>query len=95
MGLLYRPSGESNRAYDGLACRLDRRYSARSLARREYLVRTTGFVVRDEPGILSIAQEILPEEDGFRAVTHIPRGMVATITPLASIPVALDRTSRV
>jgi hypothetical protein len=40
------------------------------------IVRTTGFLVRDEPDVVSIAQEILPEEDGFRAVTHIPRGMI-------------------
>jgi hypothetical protein len=44
--------------------------------RSDYLVRTTGFLVRDEPDVVSIAQEILPEEDGFRAVTHIPRGMI-------------------
>ena len=50
--------------------------------RSDYLVRTTGFLVRDEPDVVSIAQEILPEEDGFRAVTHIPRGMIEDLTCL-------------
>jgi len=50
--------------------------------RSDYLVRTTGFLVRDEPEVMSVAQEILPEEDGFRAVTHIPRGMIASVTAL-------------
>jgi hypothetical protein len=50
--------------------------------RSDYLVRTTGFLVRDEPDIVSIAQEILPEEDGYRAVTHIPKGMIERLTDL-------------
>jgi hypothetical protein len=54
----------------------------RSEWRSDYLVRTTGFLVRDEPDVVSIAQEILPEEDGFRAVTHIPRRMIAELTSL-------------
>jgi hypothetical protein len=48
--------------------------------RSDYLVLTTGFLVRDEPDIVSVAQEILPEED--RAVTHIPRGMIEDLTCL-------------
>jgi hypothetical protein len=52
--------------------------------RSDYLVRTTGFLVRDEPDVVSIAQEILPEQDGFRAVTHIPRGMIEDLTCLRS-----------
>ena len=51
--------------------------------RSDYLVRTTGFLVREEPDVVSIAQEILPEEDGFRAVTHIPRGMIESLTELS------------
>ena len=50
--------------------------------RSDYLVRTTGFLVRDEPDVVSVAQEILPEQDGFRAVTHIPRGMIEDLTCL-------------
>ena len=51
----------------------------RSEWRSDYLVRTTGFLVRDDPDVVSIAQEILPEEDGFRAVTHIPRPMISRL----------------
>jgi hypothetical protein len=61
--------------------------------RSDYLVRTTGFLVRDEPDLLSIAQEILPEEDGFRAVTHIPRGMIASVTTLEYASSLLDATA--
>jgi hypothetical protein len=50
--------------------------------RSDYLVRTTGFLVREGADIVSIAQEILPDEDGYRAVTHIPRGMVEGMTLL-------------
>jgi hypothetical protein len=50
--------------------------------RSDYLVRTTGFLVRDEPDLVSVAQELLPEQDGFRAVTHIPRGMIEEVTCL-------------
>jgi hypothetical protein len=39
--------------------------------------------VRDEGAVISIAQEVLPDDEGFRAVTHIPRGMVQQITRLA------------
>jgi hypothetical protein len=52
--------------------------------RSEYLVQTVGFVVRQEPDLVSIAQELLPEGDGYRAVTHIPRGMIESMTPLVN-----------
>jgi len=52
--------------------------------RSDYLVQTVGFVVRQEPDLVSIAQELLPEGDGYRAVTHIPRGMIVTMTPLTN-----------
>jgi hypothetical protein len=52
--------------------------------RSDYLVRTTGFLVRDEPDVVSIAQEILPEEDGLRAVTHIPRAMLSSVLYLSA-----------
>jgi hypothetical protein len=52
--------------------------------RSDYLVRTTGFLVREESDVVSIAQEILPEDDGFRAVTHIPRGMIEHLTWLSA-----------
>ena len=50
--------------------------------RPDYLVRTVGFLVSDGPRFVSVAQEVLPEGDGFRAVTHIPRSIIDSITPL-------------
>ena len=53
--------------------------------RSDYLVQTVGFVVRQEPDLVSVAQELLPEGDGYRAVTHIPRGMIVSMMPLTNI----------
>lgn len=50
--------------------------------RPDYLVHTVGFLVREGPRFVSIAQEILPDDDGFRAVTHIPVVVVEEMTPL-------------
>ena len=50
--------------------------------RADYLVNTVGFLVRRGPRFVSVAQEILPDGDGFRAVTHIPVAVVQTIAPL-------------
>ena len=50
--------------------------------RDEYLVRTVGWLVREGPRFVSIAQEILPDGDGFRAVTHIPVSVIAERVPL-------------
>jgi hypothetical protein len=46
--------------------------------RTDYLVETVGWVVNDGPKFLSIAQERLPNGDGFRAVTHIPVSTIET-----------------
>ena len=51
--------------------------------RADYLVRTVGFLVNEGPRFLSIAQEVLPDGDGFRAVTHIPLSIVELVTSLA------------
>jgi hypothetical protein len=51
--------------------------------RDEYVVQTVGFLVREEPGVISLAQEMLPGRDGYRAITHIPRGVIESITPLS------------
>jgi hypothetical protein len=62
--------------------------------RPDYLVRTVGFVVREGPRFVSIAQELLPDDDGFRAVTHIPWSVVegiVTLDPGASRHVAPER----
>ena len=50
--------------------------------RADYLVSTVGFLVRQGPRFVSVAQEILPDGDGFRAVTHIPTAVVEKIAPL-------------
>jgi len=50
--------------------------------RDDYLVQTVGFLVRHEPGVVSVAQEQLPGRDGFRAVTHIPTGTIESIITL-------------
>ncbi|MEO8293354.1 MAG: hypothetical protein ABI635_09460 [Actinomycetota bacterium] len=54
--------------------------------RADYLVRTVGFLVNQGPRFLSIAQEVLPDGDGFRAVTHIPLSIVEEVTTLAADP---------
>jgi hypothetical protein len=51
-------------------------------ARSDYLVTTVGFLVRHGPRFVSIAQETLPDGDGFRAITHIPLSVVETMSPL-------------
>jgi hypothetical protein len=51
-------------------------------ARADYLVNTVGYLVRTGPRFVSVAQEILPDGDGFRAVTHIPVAVVEAIAPL-------------
>ena len=52
--------------------------------RTDYLVRTVGFLVAEDPRFLSLAQEVLPEGEGFRAVTHIPVAIVERVQRLSS-----------
>lgn len=54
--------------------------------RPDYLVRTVGFLVSDGSRFVSVAQEVLPDGDGFRAVTHIPRSIIESITMLLEDP---------
>jgi hypothetical protein len=51
--------------------------------RPDYLVRTVGFLVAEDPRFLSLAQEVLPEGEGYRAVTHIPVAIVERVQRLA------------
>jgi len=51
-------------------------------SRPDYLVRTVGFLVGNGPRFVSLAQEILPDGDGFRAVTHIPLPVVERLVHL-------------
>jgi hypothetical protein len=53
--------------------------------RTDYLVKTVGFLLSDGPRFLSIAQEMLPDGDGFRAVTHIPLPIIERVTNLGDI----------
>jgi hypothetical protein len=54
--------------------------------RPDYLVHTVGFVLADGPTFVSLAQEVLPDDDGFRAVTHIPLAIVERIEYLTTSP---------
>jgi hypothetical protein len=50
--------------------------------RPDYLVHTVGFLLTEGPKFVSLAQEVLPDGDGFRAVTHIPLSIVERIVRL-------------
>jgi hypothetical protein len=52
--------------------------------RPDYLVHTVGFVLADGPTFVSLAQEVLPDDDGFRAVTHIPLAIVERVEYLTA-----------
>jgi hypothetical protein len=56
--------------------------------RPDYVVRTVGFLVHEGPRFVSIAQEVLPDGEGFRAVTHIPLSIVESVTALQAGPTA-------
>lgn len=58
--------------------------------RADYLVRTVGFLVHEGPRFVSVAQEVLPDGEGFRAVTHIPRSVVEGIASLHAGPTAVS-----
>jgi hypothetical protein len=47
--------------------------------RADYLVRTVGFLIDEGTRIISVAQEILPDGEGFRAVPHIPVAVIERI----------------
>ncbi len=50
--------------------------------RDQYIVHTVGFLVRENDEVVSVAQERLPSREGYRAITHIPRGVVESVTTL-------------
>jgi hypothetical protein len=56
-----------------------------SASRDDYPVVTVGFLLRTGE-VVSIAQEVLPDGDGYRAVTHIPRPLVVAIDRLDGGP---------
>ncbi len=60
----------------------DHDLSAPDQRRPDYLVRTVGFLLAEGPRFLSLAQEVLPDGDGYRAVTHIPVTIVERVVRL-------------
>jgi hypothetical protein len=59
--------------------------------RQDYLVHTVGFLVSEGPRFVSVAQEILPDGEGLRAVTHIPLPIVERVIRLERSAEAFDR----
>ena len=51
--------------------------------RSDYLVRTVGFLIDEGPSVVSVAQELLPDGEGFRAITHVPVAVIQRIVRLA------------
>jgi hypothetical protein len=49
--------------------------------RADYPVRTVGYLLA-EGRVFTIAQELLPDGEGFRAVTHIPASLVQRVVEL-------------
>jgi hypothetical protein len=54
----------------------------------EFLVQTVGWVIRETPKWVSVASELLPNDEGHRAVTHIPAVLVEKRLPLAFVELA-------
>lgn len=44
--------------------------------REDYIVKTVGYILHENELFLTLAQECLPNGDGFRAVTRIPKSMI-------------------
>jgi hypothetical protein len=61
--------------------------------RQDYLVRTVGFLVSEGPRFVSLAQEILPDGEGLRAITHIPLPIVERIVRLERSAETFDRSA--
>jgi hypothetical protein len=47
--------------------------------RGRYPVHTVGWLVRETSEVLSLAAERLPDGEGFRAVTHIPKPLLRSV----------------
>jgi hypothetical protein len=61
--------------------------------RQDYLVHTVGFLVSEGPRFVSLAQEILPDGEGLRAVTHIPLPIVERVIRLQRSAESFDRSA--
>lgn len=54
-------------------------------ARADYIVKTSGYLIKEGPLFLSLAGEVLPDGDGFRAITHIPLSIVEKVYDLERV----------
>ena len=63
------------------------------LARRrdDYIVSTVGFLL-SRGDVVSVSSEVLPDDEGFRAVTHIPSQLIESITELQEMPELREET---
>ena len=61
--------------------------------RQDYLVRTVGFLVSEGPRFVSLAQEILPDGEGLRAVTHIPVPIIERVIRLERSAESFERST--
>jgi hypothetical protein len=52
--------------------------------RADYQVRTVGWVVDTDDIWIRVAAEKLPDDDGYRAITSIPRALV--LHPIVRLP---------
>lgn len=59
----------------------DLEYGEEEKKRVQYPVETVGFLVADGD-VVSVAQDRLPNNDGWQAVTHIPRASVGSVISL-------------
>ena len=50
--------------------------------RSDYLVQTVGWLVHQDETRTSIAAEVLPDDEGVRAISHIPEAAIIDITDL-------------
>lgn len=44
--------------------------------RADYIVRTVGWILREDELFVHLAAEVLPDNDGYRGTSHIPVPMI-------------------
>ena len=49
-------------------------------------VQTVGWLIHQDEQRTSVASEVLPHDEGFRAITHIPESSIIDITDLVPRP---------
>jgi len=59
--------------------------------RDDYIVSTVGFLL-SRGDVVSVSSEVLPDDEGFRAVTHIPSQLIESITELQEMPELREET---